>query len=649
MVPDWIRIPMEDLTPHPMNAEVYGPDAFDIKMMESIRKHGILEPLVVTRENVIVSGHRRWAAAMRLLPAGSGLPCRVEEFEDELAEQEALVAHNLQREKTFSQRMAEGQVLDRIEYERSKRRQGARTDLPANLPEGYEPGETREKVAAKIGMGARTYGKAKRIVEAAEAGDEKALEAVKAIDAGEMSVDRAYKEVTKNLVLIQVFFPAPSDGAERSRHFDDEMPAAGERALEWIRLRESCDEPIDRILYNHTIITVQSLEALVTKAGGTLPSVKASEPEPTPTDKSARQYEIKIGYKNPDGGKGGTETFVGEMPEVGERALKSIRDVETLGGCAGKIQFNQQVVPLFELKYLIETACRQEGRLPTPAPEPEPEPEEAACDAAPGEEPAPVQKDVVIPAEVLDIGPDEQVTIGVWYQREGMPKPDYMNNRQPLAVGIISITAWMRHTEVDPGYAFPKIKVGPHEVSREVLEALRAWGRMEEEKEHTITVYYTNNRVPRVRFFDGVPIEAAARALSWLDTFDRLLTDDTTAVRRIHFADGAGSDMDISSKGLERLAMPAPVAKASGGCCPERRLGKDGRCTGCGTVLLPELQARYLHLLRDEFEATLEFSRYPYESVMIVDMGGRYAVAVVPPTGDLPEALVEHLMGEASE
>jgi len=65
--------------------------------------------------------------------------------------------------------------------------------------------------------------------------------------------------------------------------------------------------------------------------------------------------------------------------------------------------------------------------------------------------------------------------------------------------------------------------------------------------------------------------------------------------------------------------------------------------------MIPEVQARYLRLMQDEVESTLRLNRYPCESVTIVNLGGRYAVVVVPPEGDLPEDLVAHLMGEGVE
>jgi hypothetical protein len=92
-----------------------------------------------------------------------------------------------------------------------------------------------------------------------------------------------------------------------------------------------------------------------------------------------------------------------------------------------------------------------------------------------------------------------------------------------------------------------------------------------------------------------------------------------------------------------------PISTGSPGvCCPENQLGKDGKCTGCGTVLVPELRARYLHLLRDEIERDLGFDVLPHDGVRIVNVCGGYVVVVVPRSGDLPAALVEHLMGEAA-
>ena len=71
------------LRPHPFNAEIYGDDGGqDAELRASIRTMGVLEPLEVLPDGRIVSGHRRWAAALAegvatgANPALSGRPGR---------------------------------------------------------------------------------------------------------------------------------------------------------------------------------------------------------------------------------------------------------------------------------------------------------------------------------------------------------------------------------------------------------------------------------------------------------------------------------------------------------------------------------------------------------------------------------------------
>ena len=52
----------QDLRPHPLNDEIYG-DRADSDLVESIKTKGVLNPLLITATNFIISGHRRWAAA----------------------------------------------------------------------------------------------------------------------------------------------------------------------------------------------------------------------------------------------------------------------------------------------------------------------------------------------------------------------------------------------------------------------------------------------------------------------------------------------------------------------------------------------------------------------------------------------------------
>src|SRR5690606_31861705 len=59
-------------------------------------------------------------------------------------------------------------------------------------------GETRDKVAAAVGLGSgRTYEAAKKVWEAAKKGDETAKRLVEELDAGKTTIHAAYKAVVK--------------------------------------------------------------------------------------------------------------------------------------------------------------------------------------------------------------------------------------------------------------------------------------------------------------------------------------------------------------------------------------------------------------------------------------------------------------------
>lgn len=74
-----LQIQVTELRPSPENELVYKPVLLDdpriIELADDMRNNGVLEPLVVTRDNYIVSGHRRHAAAR--LAGLTSVPCRV--------------------------------------------------------------------------------------------------------------------------------------------------------------------------------------------------------------------------------------------------------------------------------------------------------------------------------------------------------------------------------------------------------------------------------------------------------------------------------------------------------------------------------------------------------------------------------------------
>jgi hypothetical protein len=107
-----VTVPLRDLRPSPENDELYrpvDPDGPQIqRLAQSILEHGIQEPLLITRDHWIVSGHRRHAAAR--LAGFDAVPCRVAPlFKD--ADHDRFMALltecNRQRVKSFDEKLRE--------------------------------------------------------------------------------------------------------------------------------------------------------------------------------------------------------------------------------------------------------------------------------------------------------------------------------------------------------------------------------------------------------------------------------------------------------------------------------------------------------------------------------------------------------------
>ena len=101
---------MEDICPSPENDTLYRPfnprDPENIALAQSIKAHGVKEPLVLTCDGFILSGHRRYGAAkmagLREVPARREFICRSDpDFMTHLRE------YNRQREKTNVERARE--------------------------------------------------------------------------------------------------------------------------------------------------------------------------------------------------------------------------------------------------------------------------------------------------------------------------------------------------------------------------------------------------------------------------------------------------------------------------------------------------------------------------------------------------------------
>lgn len=193
--------PSGDLRPHPLNDEIYG-DGADSDLVESIRNKGILNPLLITHDNLIISGHRRWEAAITI--GLDELPVVIFGSTDELDIEEALIESNRQREKTNEQIGREFKHLKRIINIREGQ-QGRRTDLTSDRNQSEVRSAPTRKAADQIGVSQFTANRAERVVDAIDRledeGDDASAEHLRR--KLESSVNGAYNEA-KDAGLVEL-------------------------------------------------------------------------------------------------------------------------------------------------------------------------------------------------------------------------------------------------------------------------------------------------------------------------------------------------------------------------------------------------------------------------------------------------------------
>jgi hypothetical protein len=207
----------EDLSANSFSRTVYGEAETSLDgFLDSVRAVGVLEPICVTagpRGFRIISGHRRWACARALGLAH--VPCRIVEFENESAEQLAVLDANLQRTKTFSQVMREADALAQLLAPAALKRRMANLrqfSEPEDQVLGTRTPTTDQRIASRVGLGSReTYRQARAIWSAMANGDIRAGALVAELDAKTKTIHAAYKDLRRRTVLSTSFKPTPYD------------------------------------------------------------------------------------------------------------------------------------------------------------------------------------------------------------------------------------------------------------------------------------------------------------------------------------------------------------------------------------------------------------------------------------------------------
>jgi ParB family chromosome partitioning protein len=177
-------------------------------LAKSIQAVGLLHPIVVTPDRQLIAGQRRLAAVKEL--GWTEIPARVLDLADIIQGEHDENA--CRKDFTPSEKVAIGQALEELERPKAAKRKAAGRDRhrkhckkpvapgsgnlpePETLPE--DKGQTRDKVAAAVGMSGKTYEKAKAVVKAAEEDPERYGHLVEQMDQSG-KVDPAFKQLTK--------------------------------------------------------------------------------------------------------------------------------------------------------------------------------------------------------------------------------------------------------------------------------------------------------------------------------------------------------------------------------------------------------------------------------------------------------------------
>src|SRR2546423_12205501 len=118
---------------HPRNAAIYG-DVADESLVDSVALFGVLDPLLVTPDGVVLSGHRRLDAARR---AGlDEVEVIVRPVADELEALSIILGTNKNRAKTTEQQAREARQALFLETGPAKKRQKAGPGHPHQQSRG---------------------------------------------------------------------------------------------------------------------------------------------------------------------------------------------------------------------------------------------------------------------------------------------------------------------------------------------------------------------------------------------------------------------------------------------------------------------------------------------------------------------------------
>ncbi len=172
-------ISVEEIKPHPINSQIYDLSGIE-ELKKSIESKGLLEPLVITKDKIIISGHRRYEVIKNL--GWSSVQVRRVETLSSDEEIELLIHSNQQRVKTCKEILNEYEYLSEI----IPSRQGKRSDLDKS-----DKSNKREEIANEINVPSSTIGKMLFIKK-------ESPNLIEEIDKGKASLNQVYIHCKRN-------------------------------------------------------------------------------------------------------------------------------------------------------------------------------------------------------------------------------------------------------------------------------------------------------------------------------------------------------------------------------------------------------------------------------------------------------------------
>ena len=133
------HVRLDKLTMHPLSITLYGYE-LEASFIASVRQHGIICPIQVTQDLIIVDGHKRFQAAREVGIVEDHVIVRLD-LNDEWSIQEALIECNRHRDRSEEVKHHEAQVLAAIKQERLRERElvTGRQEAVAVSQTEYEP------------------------------------------------------------------------------------------------------------------------------------------------------------------------------------------------------------------------------------------------------------------------------------------------------------------------------------------------------------------------------------------------------------------------------------------------------------------------------------------------------------------------------